>query len=136
MISRLYGYWDIIAHHVGAILGLSLLWHMLCHIINVIIHGWIMFKDFGVLGVLISACSNSLSKHLMYGRIPPFWRRKKKCTSDKHDGIEMTPEDPKDHDTSEQCPLTSPASIYPVVVDNHLVNHPNQVPTSKTYIPQ
>lgn len=103
VVSRLYGYWDFIAKHLGAILGLSLLWNFICSIFGYIVNGFLLFREFGWSSLLVTAFSSTVAKHLLYGK----WRRKKSLSPPGNP--EADPLDHVEHLHEMQDPMYDPA---------------------------
>lgn len=117
VISKLYGIWDFVVRHLGAILGFAILWDGLCVIISALLHGWLLFKKFGFTGILLAAFWSSLAKHLLYSPDGPYLLRRWKRKQLREANTELV-EIPDVKDTPETSPdnRLSKSNIYPPLI--------------------
>lgn len=112
VINKLYGVWDFMIKHLGAVLGFALLWDLFWGIISCMLNGWMLFRKFGLSGMLLAACWSTCAKHALYGDLATkrfTFRKKKAHPTTDYVAIELG-----DINTDTK-PVSQPQSIYPSV---------------------
>lgn len=66
VITRLYGAWNFVIKHLGAIFGLAILWNLFWSLVELIINGVLLYRKYGFSPVVFIAIWSAMAKHKLY----------------------------------------------------------------------
>lgn len=66
VITRLYGAWNFVIKHLGAIFGLAILWNLFWSLVELLINGFLLYKKYGFSPVIFIAIWSAMAKHKLY----------------------------------------------------------------------